>query len=156
LLAAAQSSYLDFIFKALVGMVESCNYDFLQSQSVSTVQKNNVKLLKAELAEKSSWLSKLSTLFLLSQQQLQTSQTKESFYREQAQLFGASPSVRRREFDLSGKSDPQLLLRNSELTAVLDHQQTQISMLQAEKLCLHSTLDVLVASSVSQSAESVI
>jgi hypothetical protein len=32
LLAVAQRSSLEFIFKALVGMVESCNFDFLQSQ----------------------------------------------------------------------------------------------------------------------------
>jgi hypothetical protein len=156
LLAVAQRSSLEFIFKALMGMVESCNFDFLQSQSVSTMQQHNIDLLTAELAEKGSELSQLSALFLLSQHQLLTSQTKESFYREQAQLFGACPSLRRRELDLSGTSDPQLLLRNLELTAVLDHQHTTISMLQAEKLCLHSALDALIASSLSQSADSVI
>ena len=156
LLAASQRSSLEFIFKALMGMVESCYFDFLQSQSVSSVQTNNNDLLKAELAENSSELSQLRNLFLLSQQQLQTSQTKENFYREQAQLFGACPSVRRREFDLSGKSDPQLLLRNTELTAVLNHNQTKLSMLQAENLCLQSALDALIASSTSQSADSVI
>ncbi len=42
-----------------------------------------------------------------------------------------------------------ILLQNFELTAVLDHQHTKISMLQAEKLCLHSALDALIASSIS-------
>jgi hypothetical protein len=124
--------------------------------ALSTMQQHNIDLLTAELAEKGSELSQLSALFLLSQQQLQTSQTKESLYRGQAQLFGACHSIRRRELDLSETSDPQLLLRNSELTAVLDHQHTTISMLQAEKLCLHSALDALIASSLSQSADSVI
>ncbi len=32
LLATAQRSPLEFIFKALLGMVESCKFDFLQSQ----------------------------------------------------------------------------------------------------------------------------
>jgi len=41
LLAASQRSSLEFIFKALMGMVESCYFDFLQSQSVSSVQTNN-------------------------------------------------------------------------------------------------------------------
>ena len=68
LLAASQRSSLEFIFKALMGMVESCYFDFLQSQSVSSVQTNNNDLLKAELAENSSELSQLRNLFLLSQQ----------------------------------------------------------------------------------------
>jgi hypothetical protein len=54
LLAVAQRSSLKFIFKALVGMVESCNFDFLQSQSVSTMQQHNIDLLTAELAAKGS------------------------------------------------------------------------------------------------------
>jgi hypothetical protein len=103
LLSVAQRSSLEFIFKALVGMVESQNFDFLQSQSVSTMQQHNIDLLTAELAAKGSGLSQLSALFLLSQQQLQTSQTKDSFYREQ--LFGACPSVLLQELDLLGKSD---------------------------------------------------
>ena len=52
LLAASQRSSLEFIFKALVGMAESCHFDFLQSQSVSTMQQHNIDLLTAELAEK--------------------------------------------------------------------------------------------------------
>jgi hypothetical protein len=56
LLAAAQRSSLKFIFKALVGMVKNCIFDFLQSQSVLTVQQNNLDILRAGLAEKNSKL----------------------------------------------------------------------------------------------------
>ncbi len=69
-----------------MGIVESCNFDFLQSQSVLNMEQHNNDLLTAELAAKGSELSQLSALFLLSQQQLQTMQTNESFYREQAQF----------------------------------------------------------------------
>jgi hypothetical protein len=67
LLAVAKRLSLEFIFKALVGMLECCSFDFLQSQSVSTsMQHHNMDLLTAELAAKGSELPQLSALLLLS------------------------------------------------------------------------------------------
>ena len=153
LLALAQRSSLDFIFKALLGMIENCTSDFQESESLSTKHEQHCALLQRQLDDKNSELSQHQSELLSIQQKLQISQNHELFYRDQAQLFGACRSVRRREFVRSGESDPQLLLRNSELTAVLDYQQTKLSMLQAENLCLNSALDDLIASSISQSAD---
>jgi hypothetical protein len=66
LLAVAQRLSLKFIFKALVGMVEICNFDFLQSQSVSTMQQHIIDLFTPELAAKGFELLQLRALFLLS------------------------------------------------------------------------------------------
>ena len=74
-------------------------------------------LLKINL-QKNFELSTIHSLLLSPQHQLQLSPTKETFYREQAQLFGAGPSVRCRESARSEESDPQILLRNSELIAI--------------------------------------
>jgi hypothetical protein len=115
--------------------------------------------MKDQLAEKNSGLSTLHNLLLSLQHQLQRNQTQETFFCEQAQLFGACPTVRRRESARSEESDPQLsqlLLRNSELTAVLDHQKTKLSIMQAENMFLTSALDDLTTSSLSQSADSVV
>ncbi len=112
--------------------------------------------MKDQLAEKNSELSTLHSLLLSLQHQLQRSKTKETFFREQAQLFGACHSVRRRESARSEESDPQLLLHNSELTAILDYQKPKLSIMQAENVCLTSALDDLITSSVSQSADSVV
>jgi len=156
LLALAQRSSFDFIFKALLGMIENCTSDFQDSQLLSNKREQNCALLQQKLDDKNSELSQQQCELLSVQQKLQISQNHELFYREQAQLFGACTSVRRREFARTNESGPQLMLRNSELTAVLDHQQTKLCMLQAENLCLNTALDTLIASSISQSADSVL
>lgn len=156
LLALAQRSSFDFIFKALLGMIENCTSDFQDSQSLSNEREQNCALLQQKLDDKNSELSRQQCELISVQQKLQISQNHELFYREQAQLFGACTSVRRREFARTDESGPQLMLRNSELTAVLDHQQTKLCMLQAENLCLTTALDDLIASSMSQSADSVL
>ena len=156
LLALAQKSSFDFIFKALLCMIENCTSDFQDSQSLSTRHEQKFALLQQKLDDThSELLQQQSELFSI-QQKLQISQSREVFYREQAQLFGACPSVRRRECARPAESDSQLLLRNSELTAVLDHQQTKLSILQDDNLCLTRALDTLIASSISHSADSVL
>jgi len=113
--------------------------------------------LQQKLEDKNSELSKQQCELISIQQKLQISQNHELFYRKQAQLFGACPSSRRLEFppDTSAVSDPQLVRRISELTAILAHHHETISVIQSENLCLHLALNNLIASSISQYVDSV-
>ena len=97
LLAFAQRSSFDLIFKALLGMIEKCTFDFQDSQSLSTRHEQKLARLQQKLDDTHSELSsqQQSELFSI-QQKLHISQSREVFYREQAQLFGACPSVWRR------------------------------------------------------------
>jgi hypothetical protein len=58
----AQRSPLEFIFKVLLGIVESCKFDFLQSQSISLEHEENFDLLKDQLAGGNFELSTLHKL----------------------------------------------------------------------------------------------
>ncbi len=71
-------------------------------------------------------------------------------------MFGTCPSVRRLESARSEESDPQFLLRNLELIAILGHQKTKLFILQAKNVCLTSAMDDLITYSISQSADSVV
>jgi hypothetical protein len=85
--ASAQRSPLEFIFDTLLGMVESCKFDFLQFQLIS-LKHEHYDLMKDQLAEKkNSELSTLHSLLLSSQHQMQRGQTKETFFREQARCL---------------------------------------------------------------------
>ena len=157
LLALAQRSSLDFIFKALLGTIENCTTDFQESQSFSKMHEEKCLLLQRQLDDKNSELSQHQSELLSIQQKLQISQNHELFYRKQAQSFGACPSSRRLEFPSgpSAVSDPQLMRRISELNAILAHHHDAITLVQSENSCLHIALENLIASSISQYDDSV-